>query len=129
VESTVVLHAARNTLGMESNLPNTITVFVSEALLPDRSRVCGARVPKDSPLVWEVRTVVRRLSTVPGVPLDEAHLAAFDPLRARREGLAPDVNTLPREGVNRGADPEPVSGSLDLEVVFAAVHAVPVDTA
>jgi len=110
---------------MESNLPNTITVFVGQALRPDRSRVCGARVPKDGPLVREERTVVRRLFTVPGVPLDEARLVASDPLRPHREGVAPNVNTLPRDGVHRGADPEPVSGSLDLEVVFAAVHAVP----
>jgi len=91
--------------------------------------VCGIGVPKDGLLVREERTVVRRLATVPGIPLDEARLAAFDPLRALREGVAPDVGTLPRDGVNRGANPEPVPGSLDLEVVFAAVHAVPLDAA
>ena len=114
---------------MESNLPNTITIFVCQVLRPDRSRVCSARVPKDGLLVREARTVVRRLATVPGVPLDEAQLVALDPLRARREGVTPNLDTLPRDGVNRGADPEPVPGSLDLEVVLAAVHAVPLDAA
>ena len=114
---------------MESNLPNTITVFMCQALRPKRPRVCGARVPKDGLLVREARTVVRRLATVPGVPLDEARLAALDPLRARREGVAPNVDTLPREDVNCSADPEPVPGSLDLEVVCDAVQAVPLDAA
>jgi len=91
--------------------------------------VRGARVPKDGLLVREVRAVVWRLAAIPGVPLNEACLAVLNPLRARREGVAPDVDNLPCDGVDRSANPDPVPSRLDLEVVFTAIHAVPLDAA
>jgi len=64
-------------------------------------------------------------TTIPGVPFDEAYLAAFYSLRTGGKGEATDVDALSCDGVDRGADPQPITAGLDLEVVLTAVYTVP----
>ena len=49
--------------------------------------------------------------------------------RARRQRIAPDVNSFARDGIDRSADPQLIFALLDLKVICAAIHTVPLKAA